>query len=203
MPLVLKRIPILPTLIVLIAVGIMVRLGVWQLDRMYQKEALLVRYAAAAQNSTLLKGLPLNSDPVDFLYRRIAVNCSKVTGWLSIAGHNQAEQPGFAHIALCKLDGRFTFDGPGYDTAISIGWSTNPGDPDWRGGQVTGMLGPFKKGQAKIVANPPLAGLTASAEPDPNNTPNNHWSYAIQWFLFAATALVIYGLALRKRLAGQ
>ena len=29
-----KRIPILPTLIVLIAVGIMVRLGFWQMDRL-------------------------------------------------------------------------------------------------------------------------------------------------------------------------
>jgi len=29
--------------------------------------------------------------------------------------------------------------------------------------------------------------------------PNNHLSYAIQWFFFAATALVIYVLALRKR----
>ncbi|HNJ47416.1 MAG TPA: SURF1 family protein, partial [Novosphingobium sp.] len=33
--------------------------------------------------------------------------------------------------------------------------------------------------------------------------PNNHLSYAVQWFLFAATALVIYGLALRKRLAAR
>ena len=30
--------------------------------------------------------------------------------------------------------------------------------------------------------------------------PNNHRCYAVQWFVFAAIALVIYGLALRKRL---
>jgi surfeit locus 1 family protein len=29
--------------------------------------------------------------------------------------------------------------------------------------------------------------------------PNNHLSYAIQWFFFATTAVVIYVLALRKR----
>ena len=29
--------------------------------------------------------------------------------------------------------------------------------------------------------------------------PNNHLSYAVQWFLFALTALVIYVLAVRKK----
>ena len=44
------------------------------------------------------------------------------------------------------------------------------------------------------------AGLDANARPDPATIPNNHLSYAIQWFLFALTALVIYGIALRKRM---
>jgi surfeit locus 1 family protein len=42
--------------------------------------------------------------------------------------------------------------------------------------------------------------LQANAAPDPRDVPNNHLSYAVQWFLFATTAIVIYGLALRKRL---
>jgi surfeit locus 1 family protein len=29
--------------------------------------------------------------------------------------------------------------------------------------------------------------------------PNNHLSYAVQWFLFAAIASVIYVLAVRRR----
>ncbi|NBO00626.1 MAG: hypothetical protein EBV21_04095 [Betaproteobacteria bacterium] len=36
-----------------------------------------------------------------------------------------------------------------------------------------------------------------------SDLPNNHLSYAVQWFLFAFVALVIYALAVRKRLAGQ
>ena len=51
-----------------------------------------------------------------------------------------------------------------------------------------------------MIADPPLAGLEANARPDPASIPNNHLSYAIQWFLFALTALVIYAIALRKRL---
>ena len=42
-----RRIPIFATLLVLAAVGVMLRLGFWQLDRLHQKEALLARYASA------------------------------------------------------------------------------------------------------------------------------------------------------------
>jgi len=32
--------------------------------------------------------------------------------------------------------------------------------------------------------------------------PNNHLAYAVQWFLFALVAGVIYVIALRRRLRG-
>jgi surfeit locus 1 family protein len=54
----------------------------------------------------------------------------------------------------------------------------------------------------RLVADPPLAGLDANAMPDPSEIPNNHFAYAVQWFLFAATALVIYVLAVRRRMRG-
>ncbi len=197
----LKRLPLIPTLLVLIAVGIMIRLGFWQLDRMGQKDELLARYQAAASNQETLAGFPQNSDPADQLYRRVKVSCGEVRGWRSISGTNDRGESGIAHIAECKLTDRFTFDGPGYDVLVSVGWSRNPANPAWQGGEVSGMIAPFKDGEVKIVADPPLAGLAPNARPDPGEIPNNHWSYAIQWFLFALVALVIYGIALRKRLA--
>ena len=51
----------------------------------------------------------------------------------------------------------------------------------------------------RLVAATPGPGLSASAPPSPVTIPNNHLSYAIQWFLFAGIALVIYVLALRGR----
>ena len=42
-------------------------------------------------------------------------------------------------------------------------------------------------------------GLQPSAPPSLSSIPNNHRFYAIQWFSFAAIALIIYGLAVRKR----
>ena len=55
--------PVLPTIIVLIAVGIMVRLGFWQLDRLHQKESMIVRYLAALAMPELdwMSGVPLGA----------------------------------------------------------------------------------------------------------------------------------------------
>jgi cytochrome oxidase assembly protein ShyY1 len=51
-----------------------------------------------------------------------------------------------------------------------------------------------------LVADQPASGLQPSAPPSIADIPNNHMAYAVQWFLFAATALVVYGIALRRRL---
>ena len=42
------KLPIIPTILVALAVATMIGLGIWQLDRKKQKEALLASYAAAA-----------------------------------------------------------------------------------------------------------------------------------------------------------
>ena len=90
-------------------------------------------------------------------------------------------------------------DASGVGGAVVLGWSNDPAPVVWQGGAVTGVIAPYKKGDARLVADPPLAGLAANALPDPRDVPNNHLSYAVQWFLFAVTALVIYGIALRRR----
>jgi cytochrome oxidase assembly protein ShyY1 len=50
-----------------------------------------------------------------------------------------------------------------------------------------------------IVLDRPVSGLEPSVAPSIAEIPNNHRAYAAQWFLFAATALIIYVLALRRR----
>ena len=42
------KLPIIPTILVALAVATMIGLGIWQLDRMRQKETLLAAYAASA-----------------------------------------------------------------------------------------------------------------------------------------------------------
>ena len=198
-----RRLPLLPTLVVLIAVGIMIRLGFWQIDRMHQKEALLARYAAASQlPSFQLDRLP--SNPRDLLYRRVSFSCHRLEGGSNLAGRNASGDVGWAHSANCATIAPDRTSPKGWKIAeidVVIGWAKDLTNDTWGGGEVTGTIAPGAGEVIRIIADPPLVGLEANARPDPRDLPNNHWSYAIQWFLFSLTALVIYGLALRKRLA--
>lgn len=188
----LRRLPIIPTLIVLAAVAVMIRLGFWQVDRMHEKEALLARYAAAGVLSAEVPFPHGEAAAEPVLYRRSGVDCRAVSAVTSKAGANRADESGQAHYATCTLaDGR--------SAEVVLGWSRDPKSPTWGGGLVTGVIAPGPR----LVADPPLAGLEANAQPDPATIPNNHWSYAVQWFLFALVAAVIYLLAVRRRLQGK
>lgn len=183
-----RRIPVIATLLVLAAVGVMLRLGFWQLDRKAEKEALLARYAAAGAVHGVAPW-PRGGAAADaVLYRRARLDCREVTGLTSVAGENAQGESGMAHTATCRL-------ADGAAARIVLGWARDPRPRDWRGGIVTGTIAPGPR----LVADPPLAGLAANARPDPRDLANNHLSYAVQWFLFAGVALVIYALALRKR----
>lgn len=186
------RLPLIPTLLVLVAVATMIRLGFWQIDRLHQKEALLAHYAAAQVTSAEVP-FPQGAKAAEpLLYRHSRVDCLAVDGITARAGHNARGESGLAQTAACRL-------ADGGKAAVVLGWSHDPATRDWRGGMVTGVIAPGPR----LVADPPLAGLEANERPDPKDIPNNHLSYAVQWFLFAATALVIYALAVRKRLAGE
>jgi surfeit locus 1 family protein len=189
-----KRIPLIPTLLVLAAVAVMIRLGFWQLDRMHQKGAMLDRYKAAQTMSAEAPWPRDASSAQAVLFRRTAIECQTAGPDQPLAGHSAAGQTGWAHAFECVLaDGR--------RAQVVIGWSRDLALRQWSGGTVSGWIAPGAEDSVRLIADPPLAGLEANARPDPANVPNNHWSYAIQWFLFALTALVIYGIALRRRLA--
>ena len=51
------------------------------------------------------------------------------------------------------------------------------------------------------MADEALPPLLPSAPPTIDTIPNNHLSYAVQWFSFAAILAIIYGLWMRRRLA--
>ncbi len=187
-----RRIPVLSTLLVLVAVGIMVRLGIWQLDRLQQKEALLARYAAARAISADVPFPQTAKAAGEGLYRHSTIECFRVTAESAVAGRSANGASGLAQTAKCELAG-------GGSALVVLGWSKAPGSTGWRGGVVQGIVAPGPR----LIADPPVAGLAANAVPDPGDIPNNHFAYAVQWFLFAGVALVIYALALRKRLRGQ
>ena len=187
-----RRLPILPTIIVLIAVGVMIRLGFWQIDRLEEKEALLANYAAAATDTGMVEWPANQAEAEVRLYRRSRLSCTGVTSKSAIAGRNRDGISGLTQVVTCNL-------AEGGTALVTLGWSREPAATNWQGGEVAGIIAPGPR----LVAVPSLAGLEVNAVPDPGDLPNNHFAYAIQWFLFAGVALVIYALAVRKRLAGR
>jgi len=186
-----RKLPLMPTLVVLTAVATMIALGVWQLKRAQWKEDLLDRFRQAQTMSSAVQWPESPAEYEGALYRHARITCAEVTKMDATAGRSAEGQAGWAHVAHCRLA-----DGQAAD--VAIGWSKEPRSPAWTGGEVGGFIGPAGKG-VRLVAAPAQAGLAQLATPDPNDVPNNHLAYAFQWFFFAATALVIYWLALRRR----
>ena len=188
-----RRLPWLATIVVGAAVLTMVALGIWQLQRAGEKKALLARYEAA-------QGLPAIAFPImpmgeDLpLFRQATGHCQRVISRRTGAGENLKGETGFTHIADCGSGA----EGPGM--AVELGWSKDPNaGAGWKGGPVRGIIAPDSRNRMRLVSATGLAGLDASKPPSPDSIPNNHVSYAVQWFAFAFIAALIFVLALRKR----
>lgn len=188
-----RRIPFWPTLVVGLAVALMVGLGVWQIRRAHWKESLLAHYAdAAGRPAIAFPTVP----PTDgsLLFRRASGMCLEPTGWSARAGNNRSGAPGWRHLALCRRGA----EGPGM--LVDMGWSHDFTAPaGWRGGRVSGIIDSDRDHILLLVSDTAAPGLEPSALPSPESIPNNHRAYAVQWFLFALVALVIYVVALRRR----
>jgi surfeit locus 1 family protein len=187
-----RKLPILPTLVVLIAAAIMVRLGVWQIARLHEKETMIARFEAVEADRAVHRWP--SGDVAPLGYTRLQLDCRADGAAKAEAGRNASGQAGWAQVAGCTTP-------EGGKARVVLGWSSRPEPVSWSGGVVTGTLLP-RDNEVIVVADPPLAGLAANARPDPRDLPNNHLAYAVQWFAFAAIALVIYGLALAKRNKG-
>ena len=189
-----RRLPLVPTLLVAAACLTMIGLGIWQLQRAGEKDALLARYEAAQGLSPVaFPTIPIASEDLP-LFRRATGHCLRVIGRRTSAGENRKGEVGFLHIADCGSGA----EGPGM--AVEMGWSKDPNaGKGWSGGPVSGVIAPDRKSRLRLVSGTGLGGLEASAPPSPESIPNNHLSYAVQWVLFAGIAALIYALALRSR----
>lgn len=191
-----------PTILVALAIAAMIGLGIWQLQRATWKQGLIARYAAA-------RNLPPVTWPNVWpkpdalpLFRYATGHCLRVIGKRSIAGANTKDETGYVHIVDCMTGP----EGPGM--SVELGWSADPNAKiNWSGGLVSGIVAPDKRSQMRLVSATPPTGLQPSRPPAVESissvTPAGHKGYAATWFAFALIAAVIYGLALRKRWAGE
>lgn len=203
-----RRWPLVPTILVLAAAAIMVALGVWQLQRKSEKEALIALYERNRAMSSTVAYPELPPVPDTMLYRKSSVVCLEPVRWLQRSGTDRSGKSGIRMVADCRTGA----EGPGVLVDVGIADDFTP--PDWPGGTVQGTIVPGPEqpsviarlfgsavpARAMLVADAPVGGLRPSAVPSAAAVPNNHLAYAVQWFLFAAAALTIYTLAVRRRL---
>lgn len=203
-----RRWPVIPTILVLAAVATMIALGVWQLQRKAEKEALIALYQRNTAMSATIAYPKLPPVPDTALYRKSSVVCLAPVRWDPRSGSDRTGKTGIRMIADCRTGA----EGPG--VLVDVGISDDFAPPQWSGGTVQGtivpgpeqatlverMTGRAVPARAMLVADTPVAGLRASGVPSAEDTPNNHFAYAMQWFLFAVAALVIYIFAVRRRL---
>lgn len=188
-----RKLPLVPTMLVALAIAIMIGLGIWQLQRRGEKEELLGTYRAAVGKPPIGWPAMPPKEPLP-LFRHATGNCLEVMSFRTAAGQNLRGEPGFLVIADCRTG----VEGPGL--SVELGWSKDPNaGKDYRGGLVSGVIAPDSISRMRLVAASPGPGLVPSAPPSPDIIPNNHLSYAVQWFLFAGIAALIYFLALRQR----
>ena len=199
-------------IIVAAAVATMIALGLWQLQRSSENSARMEYY----ETNQLLAPVALasvRSDDPRNLFRTVTAPCFQPSGWQVDSGRSVADaatdNAGWRHIVTCAAQS----DQPIF--LVVIGVSDDPlARPSWTGGVVTGTLitEPQRSGllgrlfrsapslRPMVVARDAAPGLLPSLQPDPSSLPDNHIAYAVQWFIFAFAAALIFLLALRGRL---
>lgn len=187
------RVPPVATALVALAVSAMIGLGIWQLRRAEWKTGLIATYEANRTRPPIAWPTLLRKDDSQLLYRRAAGMCLEAVAWRDIAGRNRRGEAGWSHIASCRTGA----EGPGME--VDAGWSAAAKPPVWKGGAVRGTIVPDRLHRIRLVADEAAPGLQPSAPTAPQDVPNNHMAYAVQWFLFALTAAIIYLIALRRR----
>lgn len=201
-----KRPPLIPTLMTFIIVATCIGLGLWQLKRRDWKHDLIARAEAASQ----LPPVGPNDYYRAFLgersiqYRRAELPCTpgRVLPYDLRGGASRDGRPGYLVLVSCRPNRKPP------DIVAVAGWTDRPDaaaipvtvDTVFTGTLIERPYGRRAKARPTFMLIPDTAvsPLTPARQPTPGELPDNHLSYALQWFAFAVTALVIYGLWLRR-----
>jgi surfeit locus 1 family protein len=201
-----RRLPLLPTLVVLLLAAGLAGLGVWQLQRAQWKAGLIASLEAASALPEL--------GPQDFheamlglksvQYRRASHVCrpGRVKPYDLKGGASRSGEGGFLVLVSCRPNDRPP------DIVIVAGW-TRAADAMAKSYEVDtyfeGLVIERPYGEARdrpqfmLIPTSAIPELEPARLPSARDLPDNHLAYAGQWFGLSLTLLVIYGLWLRRR----
>lgn len=205
-----KSVPLLPTLLVAALVAVLAGLGVWQLQRREWKADLITQLEAA-------QTLPL-LEPIDFQramqgdisvqYRRAELPCSpgKVLPYDLKGGSSIGGKSGYLVLVSCRPNRQPP------DIVAVAGWTKRADagrteilvDTVFKGLVIERPYGDAPgRPQFMLIPDTAVPPLLPSRMPTPADLPDNHLSYAGQWFGLALVLVTIYAIWLRRRLRGE
>jgi surfeit locus 1 family protein len=188
----------------------LVGLGVWQLQRREWKAGLIAQLEAA-QTQPLL-------EPVDFQralnreisvqYRRAELRCApgRILPYDLKGGSSAAGKSGFLLLVSCRPNRKPP------DIVAVAGWTMRPDavrtellvDTVFTGVVIERPYGDAPdRPQFMLIPDTAVPPLQPSRVPTPADLPDNHLSYAGQWFGLAGVLVAIYALWLRRRLRDE
>jgi cytochrome oxidase assembly protein ShyY1 len=198
----------LSALVVFVLTGLLVGLGVWQLQRREWKRALVEAAETAPQ-------LPM-LEPADFMaamtgrmsvqYRRAELVCrpGRVTPYDLKGGSSAGGESGYLVLVSCRPDQSLA-----PDIVAVAGWTRRPDaaalplvvDTMFSGLIIERPYGDAPdRPQFMLIPDTAVPPLKPSRLPSAADLPDNHLAYAGQWFGLAGALLVIYALWLRRRM---
>lgn len=201
------RVPLGATVLTAITLPILLSLSYWQFAiRRPWKHDLIARLEAA-------KTLPPVTDQdyagalhdgANLQYRRAAVDCrpGRVKPYDIKGGTSASDEGGFLILVDCNDPARHAAP----DLVVVAGWSLRPDKVTTLvlNTHFSGTLIEHPYGDAPgrpyfmLIPTTAVPPLVPSRTPTPDDLPDNHLSYALQWLAFAVTLAVIYVVYLHQ-----
>ena len=214
---------IFPVLLGIVGVAVLCALGIWQVQRMQWKTGVLAEINAKIGASPV--PLPANPDPLVDNYLPVSADGHFTGEVIPVLSGKQDQGPGKRMIEVFETQGRrvlvdrgFVLDGdpPPAATPLAqievVGNLQWPMDSDtytpppdektglWFARDVIGMAAKLNAEPVMIVARVPTGDGIEAMPVDTSSIPNDHWGYAITWFLLAvAWAAMSVALIWRNR----
>lgn len=207
---------VFPLLLGIAGITVLMRLGFWQLDRMVEKRVYLDQIEARIHNAPIV--LPDAPDAEAHKFQAVTVSGAFTGEFVEVLAGQKGGSPGVRVIEAFALDGnrrilidrgflpedaRQTPRAPkAAEITGNLHWPDDLNDytppPDektglWFGRDVAAMAAKLNTEATLIVASEPTGDGIAPVPVDTSAIPNDHWGYAIQWFLLAATWAVMTG----------
>ena len=209
---------IFPLLLGVVGVGVLCSLGIWQVQRMEWKRVYLAEIEARIVADPV--PLPAVADPVADRYLPVFVEGQFTGEALEVLSSTKLGGVGVRVIGVFAADGRRVLVDRGYlpeaertdprnvTVARVEGNLQWPQDSDqftpppdvktglWYARDVAAMAQTLGTETVLIVARSPTGDRIAAMPVDTSGIPNNHWGYAITWFLMAAVWVGMTGALL-------